>query len=707
MSLIRSNIFRLLCLTVLFGIFSISAFAQPAQDVLDKTVYLPIIRYTQPPVWIGPDGGRVVALAYNPQNPQIAYAGTWGAGVYKTEDGGASWKPVNAGLGNLYINSLAVNPHNPSIIYAGTYKSKLFKSTNAGASWYDSSYGIQDQAVVYTIAIDPVTPDQLYIGTRGVSNNGAAPWNGRVYKSRDGGGYWYAVLEYVGGSDQQDWAYSLAVDPQNPNRVFAATHESGVFRSLDYGEHWNQMAGGDPDLHGRAIVIDPQNTQKAYYGVWQGDGTYCSVNGGDLWLYCNNGTWDTDIYNLDIDPITPTTVYAATWGKTGVRKSTNSGLLWETSGLSDEYLYTLRVNPQQPNMLFVGTAGNGLFWSQDSGAHWNHRQHGLYASNVMGFLSSPTIPGLMLAATDGSGVMRSNDSGGNWASFNVGLADRYLHDIVHNPANPNLVYALSNASGLFRYDLAAGSVWMPINISFPAFSLLDTQETLSGDPDQQIDAEFWNPAAVSNSEYDLTAAAPPLTGLVFAPSNPNLAYLGTSGAGVLKSSDNAATFQAAGLTGMSINSLVVSPIDENKVYAATTVPGSLKKTTNGGQTWTDIAIPGVTIYSLAISPADPTTVFAGTSDGVYRIQNDSAIQPMGFTGQMVSRIAIHPVYSQHIYAAAPDNLYWSNNSGGSWGIASNELAGYLVQTIRFDPIYPDRIYVGTSTRGVVRISIVP
>lgn len=707
MPLIRSTIFRLFCLTVLFGIFSISAVAQPTQDVLDKTVYLPVIRYTQPPVWIGPEGGKVVAFAYNPQNPQIAYAGTWGAGVYKTEDGGGNWKPVNSGLGNLYINSLAVNPQNPSIIYAGTYKSKLFKSSDAGANWYDSSYGIQDQAVVYTIAIDPVVPDRVYIGTRGVSNNGSAPWNGRVYKSWNGGVTWYAVLEYVGGSNQQDWAYSLVVDPKNPNRVFAAIHEHGIFRSTDYGEHWNQMAGGDPDLHGRAIVIDPKNTQKVYYGVWQGDGTYCSVNGGDLWVYCNNGTWNTDIYNLDIDPNTPATVYAATWGKTGVRKSTNSGFLWEPSGLSDEYLYTLRVNPLQPNILFVGTAGNGLFWSQNSGANWVHRQHGLYASNVMGFLSSANTPGLMLAATDGGGVMRSNDSGGNWASFNAGLADRYLHDIVSNPANPNLVYTLSNASGLYRYDLAAGSVWMPIGISFPAFSLQDIQETPSDDPDQQIDAEFWDPAAVFNSINDLSAAAPPLTGLLFAPSNSNIAYLGTTGAGVLKSSDNAASFQPAGLAGMSINSLAVSPIDENKVYAATTVPGSLMKTTNGGQTWTDIAIPGVTITSLAISPADPTTVFAGTSNGVYRIQNDSTIQALGFTGQTISRIAIHPVYPQHIFAAAPDNLYWSSDSGGIWGIAASELAGYLVQSIRFDPLYPDRIYVSTSTRGVVRISIVP
>ena len=121
---------------------------------------------------------RLLSFLPHPTNKDTLYAGTWGAGVFVSNDAGNSWQPKNVGLNNLYINSMAIDPFNPRILYAGTYRDKLYKTTNAGETWYQSSAGIQKDAIVYAITIDPNNADILFIATRGENLTGAPP--GRV-----------------------------------------------------------------------------------------------------------------------------------------------------------------------------------------------------------------------------------------------------------------------------------------------------------------------------------------------------------------------------------------------------------------------------------------------------------------------------------------------------------------------------------------------
>ncbi len=284
----RYKIKRILIPTILACLFLVASYLSSAGQSMTSHAYLPLVSHDQSS-WIGPYGGFLISIAIDPTNPQLVYAGSWGAGVFKSQDGGQNWQASNHGLGNLYINSLALDPARPAILYAGTYKNQVYKSIDHGNSWTWSGTGMQDQAIVYAIAIDPLSPNTVYAATRGISNNGNPPWNGVVYRSNNAGQTWISVLQDVGGVDVQDWVYSLAVSPFHDNNVYAATHEHGPYHSSTYGDTWYSIHDGINDDSGRAIAISPEyrDGTTIYYGVWHFDTLYKTINGGDDWFLAN------------------------------------------------------------------------------------------------------------------------------------------------------------------------------------------------------------------------------------------------------------------------------------------------------------------------------------------------------------------------------------------------------------------------------------
>jgi len=218
---------------------------------LAHTPYFPLIVHHELSLpssvaWIGPGGGAITDLIFDPVNTNVAFAAAYGGGIYKTSDGGLNWRNVSLGLGILDITTVEIAPKNPLILYTGTYQGGIYKSVNHGESWYRSDAGFQAEAIPYAIEIDPSRSKRIYVSTRGISNNGGAPWNGVVYKSDDGGDTWAAVLTNVGGSSQEDWAYDLAIHPNATYVVYAATHEHGAYLSLDYGQTWQAIGNNLP-----------------------------------------------------------------------------------------------------------------------------------------------------------------------------------------------------------------------------------------------------------------------------------------------------------------------------------------------------------------------------------------------------------------------------------------------------------------------------
>jgi photosystem II stability/assembly factor-like uncharacterized protein len=664
----------------------------------DYQVYLPLALYDETNAWIGPDGGTVVSVVFDPQNPDTVYAGTYGGGVFKSLNGGDTWQAANQGLGNRYVLSLAVDPQNPEVIYAGTYKGKMYKSVDGGSSWFYSSEGIQPEAIVYTIAIDPTNTDLIYIGTRGISNNGGAPWRGIVYRSNDGGATWVPRLENIAGPSEQDWVYSIVVHPNAPNNVYVASHEHGAYHSDSWGGEWKGINEGIKDGSGRAILVDPQSTDPAglYMGVWHGAGVYKSVDGGDNWILFDNGVTGAKVYSMAVDPSQSTTLYLSTFNM-GVMKTTNGGGEWFGSGLRGDGIFTVAVNPEGSQVLFSGTAGDGLYGSIDGGDNWEHSQQGLMASSVTSLLVSADDSDELYASIYGGGVWESVDRGETWNEENTGLVDKFVHGLSMQPAEPKVLYALTNSAGLFRRDFEMGAEWEPSSTGLPAPTGMQSMNDLfRAYPGWEVLDEQL-PSGVRSISSDFV----PLLTMMFAPSNANIAYIGTAGAGMYKSPDGGNSWWSAGLGDKTVVDLVVDSGNRNIVFAATSDGDRVWVTMDSGVNWGDTLLPDATPHALSLTPDYPRVLYAGTDDGVYQLKG-SDWTVVGLSGREVLSIAAHPALPDLVFAGTDGGAYVSSDGGLTWGEGPEELSGVAIKAISFDPLEANRVYFSTQTHGALR-----
>jgi hypothetical protein len=261
-------------------------------------------------------------------------------------------------LDDLVVFTLAIDPLTPTTLYAGSPGTGVFKSTNGGQSWsaINTGLGLLD---VRALAIDPLTPTTLYA---------SSPSKG-VFKSTNGGQSWSAINTGLGSF----YVHALAIDPLTPTTLYAGTFSRGVFKSTNGGQSWSNT--GLDNIEVRALTIDPLTPTTLYAGT--SFGAFKSTNGGADWstilstvqvLTPLPGLRLLNVGALAIDPLTPTTLYAGTFSD-GVFKSTNGGQSWSAinTGLDDLVVFTLAIDPQTPTTLYAGTGG-GVFDIEQSGS---------------------------------------------------------------------------------------------------------------------------------------------------------------------------------------------------------------------------------------------------------------------------------------------------------------------------------------------------
>jgi photosystem II stability/assembly factor-like uncharacterized protein len=299
-------------------------------------------------VWIQlpPYGGDVYCLAIDPLFPATLYAGTMGAGVFRSTDSGSTWTAVNTGLANPNALRLAIDPDVRDTLYAGTYGGGVFRSMDSGDHWTGMNAGLSDQNVT-ALAIDPLTPATLYAGTDG----------GGIFRSTDGGAHWTKVSSGLGNMK----VYCLAIDPRTPSVLYAGTYGGGVFRSIDSGATWTAVNTGLTNQYVSSIAIHPTILTTLYVGTY-GGGVCRSTNGGTTWNAANTGLTSQDVRSVVIHPTTPTTLYAGTYGG-GVCRSTDSGATWTAvnAGLSNTNVRPVAIGSLTPTRLYAGTEGAGVF----------------------------------------------------------------------------------------------------------------------------------------------------------------------------------------------------------------------------------------------------------------------------------------------------------------------------------------------------------
>lgn len=295
--------------------------------------------------------------------------GTAGWGVWHSPDAGQSWvrhrRPFPL---NSRIQALAVHPTAPHTLYAGG-DTGLFISRDAGAQW--ERVGTPgDVPTIWSLAIDPVEPQILFAGTRPAG----------VYRSRDGGQRWERLsLDIVPEcSIGVPFVTSVMVDPGNHRTVWVGVEIDGIFRSLDGGDTWTHMQTGlyDPDIHAMTIAA---TTPARVYASTAGE-MFASMNQGEAWQPLGiKAKWPLPYARgIAVKPDDPGVLFAGcgetTTGETGyVLRTTNYGETWETlqlPGKPNATIWGLATHPAEANRLLAFTLFGEVYLSDDAGNAW-------------------------------------------------------------------------------------------------------------------------------------------------------------------------------------------------------------------------------------------------------------------------------------------------------------------------------------------------
>jgi photosystem II stability/assembly factor-like uncharacterized protein len=325
---------------------------------------------TWTPAGGGLPGASIFALVVDPVRPGTVYAGTIGRGVYKTMDGGLSWAPMNTGLTDSAILTLAMDLRNPNVLYAGTagpafFPGKgVFKSTNGGQSWAVANTGLP-VAIIKSLKLNPRRGATVYAGTNGAG----------VYRSRNGGESWEAANTGCAPASIDD----ILVSPADPSVLYAGLsgcsfrclHAAGVCKSTNGGRRWEMTNEGLPDLQVLTLALEPGNPDVLYAGT-RLLGLFGSRDGGAMWNLLDPSmapslVWTTH-FALLVDARRPGTVYAGT--ANGVYRSEDRGATWEArnGGLPPETRVLALAMPEPactPVELSPAWAEPPMLWPAD------------------------------------------------------------------------------------------------------------------------------------------------------------------------------------------------------------------------------------------------------------------------------------------------------------------------------------------------------
>ena len=431
--------------------------------------------------FVGPTniGGRIVDVAVDPVAPDTIYVAAATGGVWKSTDAGARFDPVwpashPQSMGALVITSAGTlfagvgeaNPGGGSITYGG---SGVYRSLDRGATW--ERVGLANSSRIGRIAIDPSDPTHIFVAASGDLFN---PGGERgVYESTDAGSTWTLVLQ---GDNDTTGAVDLAIDPLNPNRVFAAMWDhrrepdlrryggvgSGLYRSSDGGATWERLTNGLPApgaTIGRiGVAVATTNPQRVYAIVNHASGPfqgfYRSDDGGNSWTNLPSDPQNEDSLaaaqagfgwwfgRLWVDPLNEAHVFAA---GVALCESQDSGVTFTPHRNPHADHHAMAWDPKVPNRVYLGTDG-GTYRSDINGTadQWTKAIYEPFTQFYSVDVSEQDANRLV-GGTQDNYVLRSyGATGWNGFAFGDGLA------ALINPVNQDVVYGCVQYGNCYR-----------------------------------------------------------------------------------------------------------------------------------------------------------------------------------------------------------------------------------------------------------------
>lgn len=688
---------RVLPAIALLGALSGLVFAAAAQTGHGEHNPLAQLRWR----FIGPNGNRAAAIAGVPGNPMVDYVGAASGGIWKTENGGVTWKPVFDHEKVSAIGALAVAQSAPNVVWAGT-----------GEIWLIRAY---------------------------------YPMGDGVYKSTDGGGHWQHM-----GLEETGHIGRIVIDPHNPQRVFVCAlgqafrpqHERGIFRTIDGGVTWQQVLFVNENTGCSDLTMDPGDPNTLYAGMWPllihpwnldsggtGGGVYISHDGGSTWHKAvGHGMPPADHpvgkVAVAVAPSDPQRVYALVQDtQPSLYRSDDAGASWTLVSHDhlmlqrDSYYDRFGVSPTDENRLY--------------------------------FLS----PNYVISLDGGHSFLRPRTGG-----FASAGGDN--HDLWIDPLNANHIMVANDAGASISLDGSRSfeSIRLPIaqvyhvttddQIPYNIYGNIQDSNSFRG-PSNSLQSGFFG-GGIHAADFQSVGGCE--SGFATPdPTNPDIVWSGCY-EGVISRMDlrdgqvrDVSVWPDVDDGWVPANvkyrwnwsiPLALSPFDPNRVYVGSQF---VHETTDSGQTWKTISPDltlndkshegnsgGITfdnlytydaalIYSIALSPVKSGIIWVGTNDGQVSVSRDDGghwsnvtknipdLPPMGTiwniepspfdagTAYITVNLEQMGNYNAYVYKTSDYGQSWQFIGGGI-PHSMNSSAHCVVE----DPVRKGMLYLGTD-----------
>jgi len=669
-------------------VVSVSAQDAPKTDKPESPKEFKALKYRN----IGPAaGGRVSRATGVAGNPLLYYAATASGGVWMSADGGTTWKSVFDDQPISSIGSIAVAPSDPNVVYVGSGEANIrgnvaagngiYKSIDGGKSW---THVWNQDGQIGTMAVHPKNADVAYAAVLGHAF-GPNPERG-VYRTRDGGKSWQQVLK----KDNDTGASDVAIDPSNPNTVFAGFWQarrfpwdmqsggpgSGLHVSRDGGDTWKPItAHGLPEgIWGKVGVAIAPSDGRRVYALIEADkgGLFRSDDGGESWelVSANRALRQRAWYytTLTVHPTNPNEVW---FPQVPMLKTIDGGKTIEyVKGIAHGDHHDVWFDPTDPKRMIVANDG-GVNVSRNGGANWYapplpisqfyhvsvDNRHPYHVAGAMQDLGTAQAPSDTL--TGGIHLTDWHDVGGGEAGH-----------IYSDPSDPNIVYAGEYLGIITRYD----------HRTRESRNVSAWPENPSGKGGEDMKYRFQWTAPITGSPFD-----------------PKVVYHGAQV--IFRTRDGGQAWD------------IISP--------------DLTRNDKSKQKWTGGPITGDgtgvetygTVFAIAESPKQQGLIWAGSDDGLVHVSTDDGRNWKNVTSAMagfpewgtVSLIEPSPFDAHSAYVVVDahrlDNmrpyLFKTSDVGKTWKRLDSALPpNVYLHAVREDPKKRGQLYLGTE-RGVM------
>ncbi|MBI4878748.1 MAG: glycosyl hydrolase [Planctomycetes bacterium] len=644
---------------------------------------------------LGPalSSGRVGDFAVDPERPARCFAAVCSGGVWKTENAGTTWQPVFDEQGSYSIGCVALDPQNPNVVWVGTGENNsqrsvgfgdgVYKSLDGGKSW--KNVGLKESEHIGMIVPHPSEPGVVYVAAQGPLWRSGGERG--LYRTADGGGTWERILHISDDTGVSE----VHLDPRDPKVLYACAYqrrrhvwtlidggpESGLHKSEDGGKSWRKITSGLPgvDLGRIGLDVSPANADVLYAIVEATDaegGVFVSLDRGETWEKRSSYTVVSPQYYCELicDPRDAERCYSM---DTLLHVTEDGGRTWNVMPRADRHVddHALWIDPEDTNHLLVGCDG-GIYETFDRGAAWDFKEN-LPVTQFYRVAADSSEPFYFVYG----GTQDNNTIGGpSRTRCAAGIASEEWFVTVGgdgfepavDPFDPNIVYSQWQHGGLVRYDRRTGEqadikpreapnepplkwnwdspllisphaperLYFGANILFRSDDRGGSWRAVSGDMSRGIDRNQLEvmgrkQKADAVAKHRSTSIYGNIVALDESPLQEGLLYAGTDDGLVHVSGDSGAAWEKIesfpGVPDMTyVSCLKASRHHADTVFAAfdNHKLGDFKpyllKSADRGHTWDSIAgdLPERNIvYSVALDHERPELLFAGTEFGLF------------------------------------------------------------------------------------------